>query len=492
MPFNGAGIFSRTPGTRIANQGALVSAQVNDETDNLVDGINGKVNLDGLLTMTGLQLLFGDGTALLHGATVSQAMKGILGHSTAVGGTVDAIQITMTPAVTTWTLNEVIRWKSGGANTIAAPTVSKDAGVSTKIIKKGASVALAPGDLGTSGYECEGIYNGTDVLLQNPASIPVFQTKGADLASAGTVTVLDDGDYVHVTGTTGITDIDFTTVRNGKSIKVIFDGVLTLTHNGTTLKLPGNANITTAAGDRAEFVQDSSDNVICLWYTRAASAPGSGGIAVIRRQVFTADGTYTPHASMLYCTVTATGGGGGSGGSNGSNNGGATGGAGAGATCRETFSAATIGASQTVTVGTGGAGGATGNNTGADGEDTTFGALMTAGGGKLSVGTAGIASLTTPGGNGGTASGGEINITGGDGGNGWAQDNGVITCVGGQGGASFWGGGPRGGHCITGGSDGVAGKAYGTGGSGCASNSVTAAGANGANGVVEVIEYCSA
>ena len=92
--------------------------------------------------------------------------------------------------------------------------------------------------------------------------------KGSDIASAGAVS-FDEGGYVHITGTTTITDLDFTTAKDGRKIKVIFDGILTLTHNATTLKLPGNANITTAAGDRAEFVQDSSDNVICLWYTRA-------------------------------------------------------------------------------------------------------------------------------------------------------------------------------------------------------------------------------
>ena len=54
LPYDGAGNFSRTPGTRIANQGALVSAQVNDETDNLVVGVNGKVNRDGTLAMTGI------------------------------------------------------------------------------------------------------------------------------------------------------------------------------------------------------------------------------------------------------------------------------------------------------------------------------------------------------------------------------------------------------------------------------------------------------
>lgn len=280
MPFNGAGIFSRTPGTRIANQGPLVSAQVNDETDNLVAGINGKVNLDGLLPMLGLQLLFGDGTALLHGATVRQAQNGVLSHATAVGGTVDAIQVTMTPANTTLTLRERLRFTSTGANTIVAPTLSKDGGVTNKTIKKGAGAALAVGDTGAAGYENEVEYNGTDWILLNPVSVAEpIQQKGANVASASTVTFLNDGDYVHITGTTTILDMDFTTARNGKSIRVQFDGILTLTNNATTLVLPGGADIATAAGDTAEFVQDNNDNIKCLWYTRAASAPSGGGLS---------------------------------------------------------------------------------------------------------------------------------------------------------------------------------------------------------------------
>ena len=95
---------------------------------------------------------------------------------------------------------------------------------------------------------------------------------------------IGEGGYFHITGTASITDIDWTTAKDGRPVTVIFDGILTLTHNGTTLKLPGGANITTAAGDRACFIQDSSDNVICLWYTKASGAPvldSSGGATVL-------------------------------------------------------------------------------------------------------------------------------------------------------------------------------------------------------------------
>jgi hypothetical protein len=50
---------------------------------------------------------------------------------------------------------------------------------------------------------------------------------------------------------------------------VQFDGVLTMTHHATTLDLPGGANITTAAGDVAEFFATGTNTVQCVNYTRA-------------------------------------------------------------------------------------------------------------------------------------------------------------------------------------------------------------------------------
>lgn len=97
-------------------------------------------------------------------------------------------------------------------------------------------------------------------------------SKGVAIASAATVT-LTPGTTVHVTGVTTITDIDFSPAEDGALAWVVFDGALTLTYHATTLQLPGGASITTAAGDRALFYQDSGDNVICLAYQRADGSP---------------------------------------------------------------------------------------------------------------------------------------------------------------------------------------------------------------------------
>jgi hypothetical protein len=71
---------------------------------------------------------------------------------------------------------------------------------------------------------------------------------------------------------TGTTNFAAFTVVAGRRFTVQFDGVLTMTHHATTLDLPGAANITTAAGDVAEFFATGTNTVQCVNYTRASGA----------------------------------------------------------------------------------------------------------------------------------------------------------------------------------------------------------------------------
>lgn len=91
--------------------------------------------------------------------------------------------------------------------------------------------------------------------------------KGADIASATTTDIgAATGNYLDVTGTTTITGLG--TVAAGAQRVIRFTGILTLTHNATSLLLPSAANITTAANDVAGFVSLGSGNWKCLWYQR--------------------------------------------------------------------------------------------------------------------------------------------------------------------------------------------------------------------------------
>lgn len=86
--------------------------------------------------------------------------------------------------------------------------------------------------------------------------------KGADVASAATTNIwATDGNLIHVTGTTGITSLG-TAPQAGASRTVMFDGVVTLTHNASTLVLPGGSNYTTSANEVIEFIADTTTKIV--------------------------------------------------------------------------------------------------------------------------------------------------------------------------------------------------------------------------------------
>lgn len=97
----------------------------------------------------------------------------------------------------------------------------------------------------------------------------------ATIASATTTDLGTVGSQnVTVTGTTTITGLG--TVAAGMFRRLRFAGILTLTHNGTSLILPGAVNITTAAGDIAEFISEGSGNWRCVNYQKASLTVNRG------------------------------------------------------------------------------------------------------------------------------------------------------------------------------------------------------------------------
>ncbi len=96
-----------------------------------------------------------------------------------------------------------------------------------------------------------------------------LQIAEADVASmADTDLGAVASDHANITGSTTITG--FGTVGAGTHRTVRFAGVLILTHNGTSLILPGAANITTAADDTMEAYSLGSGNWIVTSYMRAS------------------------------------------------------------------------------------------------------------------------------------------------------------------------------------------------------------------------------
>jgi hypothetical protein len=96
--------------------------------------------------------------------------------------------------------------------------------------------------------------------------------KGADIASAATTDLGAVEGLLHdITGTATITG--FGTIRSGIWKCVKFEGAAILTHNATSLILPGAANIVTADGDVGIFMSEGSGNWRCLAYLAASYVP---------------------------------------------------------------------------------------------------------------------------------------------------------------------------------------------------------------------------
>ncbi|WP_189340524.1 MULTISPECIES: hypothetical protein [unclassified Mesorhizobium] len=99
-----------------------------------------------------------------------------------------------------------------------------------------------------------------------------FNAAGADMASAATVNLANTtGTLVNITGTVPITALG--TLPAGAERDLVFAASLTLTHNATSLILPGGGNITTAAGDVARMRSLGGGNWRCFGYTRANGTP---------------------------------------------------------------------------------------------------------------------------------------------------------------------------------------------------------------------------
>jgi hypothetical protein len=241
-------------------------------------------------------LLFGVGTSIASAATVD------LSTATEV-----AVTVTGTTTITSFgTVVRGIRFVSFAASL----TLTHNA--TSLILPGGANIQTAAGDvafmysLGSGNWKCMAYVRAggslatqlasavaitggsiagiTDIAVADGgtgastavAALGNLTTKGADIASATTTDLATaTGTMVDITGTTTITGLG--TLAAGVLRILRFTGILTLTHNGTSLILPGAENITTAAGDRALFMSLGSGNWLCITYSRTSSV---GALAI--------------------------------------------------------------------------------------------------------------------------------------------------------------------------------------------------------------------
>lgn len=231
------------------------------------------------------------------------------------GGTTTAYTLTPTVAPAAYFTGMLVSFKVNATNT-GASTLNISTLGAKDIYKQTTAgpAAIAAGDL-VINQIAQVIYDGTRFQLVSPIGVASFsggtltstlvmsgaainEAAGSDIASAGTTDIgAATGNYVNVTGTTTITALG--TVQAGTRRIVRFAGALTLTHNATSLILPSGANITTAAGDVAQFVSLGSGNWRCVGYMKAdGTAVVSSGQKVV--QIVNA----TPYTANTNLTTT--------------------------------------------------------------------------------------------------------------------------------------------------------------------------------------------
>lgn len=206
-----------------------------------------------------------------------------------VGGTGNAITLTYAIAPASYVQGEKYAFKAIAANS-GATTVNVNGLGAKSVFKRAlAGTTACTGNEIQNGDLVELEYDGTQFQIMGQAanagsfaggtltlatnmSGAAFNEANATIASAATVNIgAAAANYLFVSGTTTITAFD--TVQAGTERTLEFQGALTLTHNGTTLILPGGANITTASGDVAIFRSEGSGNWRCVNYTRMPGVP---------------------------------------------------------------------------------------------------------------------------------------------------------------------------------------------------------------------------
>lgn len=262
MPFNGVGVFQRVyQWVNDAANGIFVDATRTDtDSNDIATGLTNCVTRDG------------QSPWLANLPAAGFKITG-LGAGNSTNDSVNYGQVFVNPTFAGMTATGVVNFS--GATSVSVPTVTTSDNstnaASTAFVTQKAFQAALPAQAGNTGKYIT--TDGTSASWSDTFTIPITfnsrlnEAKGADIASSSTINLTTaTGNLVHVTGTTTITAI---TIPSGAERTIVFDGVLTLTHNATTLILPGAANITTAAGDSMIVRGDGSGNARVISYTRA-------------------------------------------------------------------------------------------------------------------------------------------------------------------------------------------------------------------------------
>ena len=172
MPYNGSGTFAPPP----ANYPAVALTPITSANRNAVDadfatGLTTAITTDGQTTVTaniplgGYKLTgVGAATARTDAASLASLQDGTGVYVATVGGTVDVVTLTVTPAITAYAAGQTFRFIAAGANTTSV-TVNVS-GLGAKALTKNGSTALVAADI-PSGTMVEMTYDGTRFITNS-------------------------------------------------------------------------------------------------------------------------------------------------------------------------------------------------------------------------------------------------------------------------------------------------------------------------------------
>jgi hypothetical protein len=286
--------FRAKQSTNTAGTGTLVlnAAATNARSFNAAFGASARRIMYCISWATGFEIGYGDfdgGTpgSLTRATVLASSNAGSL--VTLPGGTADVfavfdpaarevISISATATLALADLGNAVIFTGASAATLNLPAVATAPLGAGWVIRNAGTAALT---IDPNGAET---INGAATLALQPGASAILMRSGSawdaavmenataevDIASAATTEIgATASQNIRITGTTTITG--FGTAANGVTRKLRFAGALTLTHNATSLYLPGGANITTAAGDTAEAISLGSGNWVVV-----AFMPSSG------------------------------------------------------------------------------------------------------------------------------------------------------------------------------------------------------------------------
>jgi hypothetical protein len=247
MARNGSGTYNRAVAPYVAGT-TITAATVNSEMDDIATALTGSMARNGESP-----------------ATANIPMGGF--RLTGLGNAIANTDAAALGQVTSYALAKAGDTATGAlgviAGTAAAPGVFVSGDTNTGLFQPAPdTLAVTVGGAEVARFGANGLQSASPWV---------------DLASAATTDLgAQTTDNLRITGTTTITS--FGTAANGVTRNLRFAGALTLTHNATSLILPGGANIATAAGDTGTAKSLGSGNWVLTDWQRASALPVLPGL----------------------------------------------------------------------------------------------------------------------------------------------------------------------------------------------------------------------